>query len=96
MSFIPFLDLWFSAAGLAAESQVVIGLRMFQLATGTAPHDETIRMHTEKFTVLAEAHRVAVATTLSGHPEKALGRATRVVRRHVRANRLRLTGRKGG
>ena len=73
------------AAFLAAESQQVIALRMFKMASGgTASAREAQLMFSEKMLAAGEAAMSAAA----GKPARSIVRA---YRSKVRANRRRLT-----
>ena len=77
---------WFDTAMLMAESQEVVALRLVTLAQGGRRAErEARRMVLEKIDAAAEA-----GWSLAGgaHPETIVG----TYRRHVAANRRRLTG----
>ncbi len=81
--FAPLMKLTLDATLLTMEAQMVIGIRLTQLATGRGTLAETQLMVTEKMLAFAEAG----LTLATG------GSAQRVVsgyRKHVRANVRRL------
>jgi hypothetical protein len=81
--FAPLMKLTLDATLLTMEAQMVIGIRLTQLATGRGTLAETQLMVTEKMLAFAEAG----LTLATG------GSAQRVVsgyRKHVRANVKRL------
>jgi hypothetical protein len=78
---------WFDAAMLSIEAQQVIGLRMMRLAQGgKAAQAEASRMVTEKMA----ATMTAAATLMAGGSGEAV---VAEVRRRVRSNSRRLSGR---
>jgi hypothetical protein len=91
--FNPWLELSLNAVQMGMEAQSVIALRMLRLATGGARMEaEASRMVTEKVAAAAEAQVVAAVSALSGRsPNIVAGRALRVVRKRVRANKRRLS-----
>jgi len=89
----PWLELTFKTMALGVEAQTVIALRLMRLAAGGARgQSEARRMVAEKMTALAEAHTAATASFLTGGKHHvAAGKALNAVRKHVRANKRRLS-----
>ncbi|GGK21407.1 hypothetical protein [Salinarimonas ramus] len=88
----PWLDLWLASARLGIESQAVVGLRLFGMATGSVPaaHEAGL-MVPEKLGALADAQYVIARAALTGRGSYAAEDVVRLYRRRVRANRRRLT-----
>ncbi len=91
----PWLALTFRAFQLGLEAQSVVALRMLRLASGDAHSQaEFSRMFGEKIAAVVEAQMVAAAAVMSGHQDHVVaGKALNVFRKHVRANKRRLTRR---
>jgi len=91
----PWLDLSFKAFQLGLEAQSVIALRMMRLASGgPRAQAEARRMVTEKATATAEAQLAATTAVLSGSKDHVIaGKALKVFRKRVRANKRRLSRR---
>jgi hypothetical protein len=88
---------WIDAARFALDAQSVIALRMQRLAAGgPQATEEAQRMILEKFGALAAA-QVAGSIALASGSSLAVAsqRAAAPVRRSVRANRRRLSRRRG-
>lgn len=83
--------LGWSAFQLAVETQTVIALRMFRIATARSPGGELTRMMSEKVEAAFNAQRAATGAVAAGRPKLAASRVLGVYRRKVRANRKRLT-----
>ena len=75
------------------EAQNVIAFRMLRLAAGGARMEaEASRMVTEKIAAAAEAQAVAAVAAFGGRPPHVVAnKALRVVKKHVRANKRRLS-----
>lgn len=87
----PWGGLVSQAASLCLEAQQVIALRLAQLASGRGSHREVVRMVIEKPAAFAAAQmEAALALAHGSKGQIAAGRALRVYRRKVRANRKRL------
>lgn len=86
-----FFSLAVEAFRLGVEAQAVIGLRLFQAATGAASPEENSRMISEKVEAVGLAHQAAALAMAAGRPDVAAERAMRVYRGLARANRRRLT-----
>ena len=77
---------------LALEAQALIGLRLFQMATGSVPAlAEASRMVPEKLDALAEAQRIVALSAITGQPCTAPARVVRLYRDRVKANKTRLS-----
>lgn len=88
----PWFDLSFKAFQLGIEAQSVVTLRMLRLASGGARAEaEAGRMVSEKVVTAVEAQAVAAAAALAGHKDHVIaGKALKVWRKRVRANKRRL------
>ncbi len=86
----PWLDLWMASARLGLESQAVIGLRLFGLATGEVPAHHVGSFVTEKVTALADAQMLVARSAFNGRSNRAAEDVVRLYRRRVRANRREL------
>jgi hypothetical protein len=86
---------WIEAGRFAADVQTVIALRMLRLASGgPRAATEANRMVTEKVGAFSAAQAAAaVALTTGQSLDVAARRAAAPIKRHVRANRRRLTRR---
>lgn len=93
--FNPWLDLSFKAFQLGMESQSVIALRMMRLASGgRRSQTEASRMVSEKAAAAVEAQIQVAAGILTGQKDHVIaGKALKVIRKRVRANRRRLSRR---
>lgn len=91
----PWLTLTLNTFKLSIEAQSVIALRMLRLAAGGARGQaEAQRMVTEKAAAAAQAQIAAAAALLSGREHHvAAGRALRIYKKRVRANKRRLSRR---
>ncbi|MGJ3264236.1 MAG: hypothetical protein ACFE0R_13470 [Salinarimonas sp.] len=88
----PWFDLWLASARLGLESQAVVGLRLFGMATGAVPAArEAGLMVPEKLGALADAHYLVARAALTGRGPATAEDVVRIYRRRVRANRRRLT-----
>jgi thioredoxin-like negative regulator of GroEL len=86
------LSMSWSAFNLGLEAQAVVGLRLFQVATGNGSTAEVARMMQEKVETLFQAQQAASVAIATGRGEAAASRVLSVYRRRVRANRKRLSG----
>ena len=93
--FNPWLDLSFKAFQLGLETQSVVALRMMRLASGGArAQTEARRMVSEKAAAAVEAQVAATAAAVAGHRDHVIaGKALKVFRKRVRANKRRLSRR---
>jgi hypothetical protein len=91
----PWLALCVQAFRLGIEAQSVIALRMMRLASGGAKAKaEMSRMVIEKAAAIAEAHVAAtMAAAKGGKDHVVAGKALKVFRKRVRANKRRLARR---
>jgi len=87
----PWVVLTMRAFQLSWEAQNVIALRMLRLASGDVRGQaELNRMVVEK--IAAEAQVAAAAAMMNGHKDHVIaGKALTVYKKHVRANRRRLS-----
>lgn len=90
--FNPWLDLSFKAFQLGRS---VIALRMMRLASGgRRSQTEASRMVSEKAAAAVEAQIQVAAGILTGQKDHVIaGKALKVIRKRVRANRRRLSRR---
>ena len=93
--FNPWLDLSFKAFQLGLETQSVVALRMMRLASGGArAQTEARRMVSEKAAAAVEAQVAVTTAALAGHRDHVIaGKALKVFRKRVRANKRRLSRR---
>jgi hypothetical protein len=93
--FNPWIALSLKAVQMGVEAQWVIALRMLRLAAGGSRMEaEATRMVTEKVAAAAEAQVVAAVAAISERPQHVVANKTiRAVRKHVRANKRRLSRR---
>jgi hypothetical protein len=91
----PWFALSLKAVQMGMEAQSVIALRMLRMATGGKRAEaEAGRMVTEKVVAAAEAQAVAAVAAMGGHPQHVVaGKTLKVYKKHVRANRRRLSRR---
>jgi hypothetical protein len=89
----PWLTLSFKAFQLGIEAQSVVALRMMRLVSGGAgTRAEMGRMIQEKAAAIAEAQFAATAAAVAGNKDHVIaGKALKVFRKRVRANRRRLS-----
>lgn len=93
---VPSFQLPLDMMRLGLESQAVIGLRLFQMATGGVPFaQEMSRMIPEKMAALADAQTVAAMSIATGQPHLASQKVVRLYRSRVRKNQKRLDTAKG-
>jgi hypothetical protein len=92
-TFSPWVVLSMRAFQLSIEAQNVIALRMLRLASGDVRGQaELNRMVVEKIAAAAEAQVAAAAALMNGHKDHVIaGKALTVYKKHVRANRKRLS-----
>jgi hypothetical protein len=86
---------WMDAAEFGLDTQGVIGMRLIKIASGgPAGAAEWVAMVTEKFVAAAAAQSAGIIALASGKDmEEAAQLALAPVRRRVRANHRRLSGR---
>jgi hypothetical protein len=90
----PWLDLSFKAFQLGLEAQSVIALRMRLASGGPRAQAEARRMVIEKATATAEAQLAATTAALAGSKDHVIaGKALKVFKKRVRANKRRLSRR---
>jgi hypothetical protein len=91
----PWFSLSFKAFQLGLEAQSVVALRMMRLASGGArAQTEVGRMVSEKAVAAVEAQVGATAAALAGHKDHVIaGKALKIFRKRVRANKRRLSRR---
>ena len=88
----PGCKLSFDALRLGCEAYSLIGLRLFEMATGGVPAgSEALRMIPEKIMALVDAQILIVASLLSGRPDLAPAKVVALYRERVSANEQRLT-----
>ena len=88
----PVAKLSFDALRLACEAYSLIGLRLFEMATGGVPAGpEALRMIPEKMAALADAQILIAASLLSGRPDLAPAGVVAMYRDRVSDNEQRLT-----
>ena len=94
---IPFhLDssekLFFNTFRLGCEAHSLMGLRLFEMATGGVPAlPEALRMIPEKIAAFADAQMVVATSVLAGRPDLAPAEVVALYRERVSANEQRLT-----
>jgi hypothetical protein len=91
--FNPWLDWSIKAFEFGLDAQRVVALRMMRLAGGgSVGQAELNRMVVEKIAALAEAQATATTAFMNGHKDHVVAdKVLRVYRKHVRANRRRLS-----
>jgi hypothetical protein len=91
--FNPWVVLSMRAFQLSLEAQSVVALRMLRFASGDVRGQaELNRMVVEKIAAAAEAQVAAAAALMNGHKDHVIaGKALAVYKKHVRANRRRLS-----
>ena len=89
----PWLALSFKVFQLGIEAQSVVALRMMRLASGGAgTQAEMGRMMGEKAAAVTEAQFAAATAAVAGSKDHVIaGKALKVFRKRVRANRRRLS-----
>jgi hypothetical protein len=89
----PWLALTLNTMRLGFEAQNVIALRMARLASGgTRGQVEARRMIAEKVAAMTEAQTAAFSAVIAGRKDVAVaGKVLRVYKKHIRANRRRLS-----
>ncbi len=77
---------------LGCEAYSLIGLRLFEMATGGVPAlPEALWMVPEKIIALIDAQILIATSVMSGRPDLALGRVVALYRERVSGNEQRLT-----
>ena len=95
----PWLVLSFKAFQLGLDAQSVVALRMLRFASGgpSRMQNEASRMISEKAAAIIEAQITAAAAAMTGHKDHVIaGKALKVFRKRVRANKRRLSRRRSG
>lgn len=88
----PMAKLSLDTLRLGCEAYSLIGLRLFEMATGGVPAvSEALRMVPEKIMALADAQILIAASILSGRPDLAPAQVVALYRDRVSANEQRLT-----
>ena len=91
-SMSPLAKLSLDTLRLGCEAYSLIGLRLFEMATGGVPAvSEALRMVPEKIMALADAQILIAASILSGRPDLAPAQVVALYRDRVSANEQRLT-----
>ena len=91
-SMSPLAKLSLDTLRLGCEAYSLIGLRLFEMATGGVPAmSEALRMVPEKMIALADAQILIAASILSGRPDLAPAQVVALYRDRVSANEQRLT-----
>ena len=94
--FNAWFEVLFQTVQLGLEAQNVIALRMMRLAGGgPAGIAEARLMIDDKMAALGEAQLAAAATMLAGDSHNVAAKVLRVFKKRVRANRTRLSRRRG-
>jgi hypothetical protein len=93
--FNPWLELSVEAFWLGVDAQNVVALRLLRVASGgPRAQTELNRMVTEKIAAIAEAQGAATTAFMSGSKDHATaGKVLNVFKKHVRANKRRLSRR---
>jgi hypothetical protein len=91
----PWLALSFKTFQLCVDAQSVIALRMLRLASGSAgAQAEMGRMAIEKAAAVTEVQVAATAAVMAGQKDHVVaGKALKVFKKRVRANKRRLSPR---
>ena len=88
----PIVKLVFDTLRLGCEAYSLIGLRLFEMATGGVPAGpEALRMIPEKIMVLVDAQILIVTSVMSGRPDLARAQVVALYRERVSDNEQRLT-----
>ena len=88
----PLVKLSFDAFRLGSEAYSLIGLRLFEMATGGVPAvSEALRMIPEKIMALVDAQILIAASVMSGRPDLAPAQVVALYRERVSDNEQRLT-----
>ena len=92
LSMNPAAKLSFDTFRLGCEAHSLMGLRLFEMATGGLPAlPEALRMIPEKMAALADAQILIAASLLSGRPDLAPAGVVAMYRDRVSDNEQRLT-----
>jgi len=88
----PLVKLSFDTLRLSCETYSLIGLRLFEMATGGVPAGpEALRMIPEKILALVDAQILIVTSVISGRPDLAPAQVVALYRERVSDNEQRLT-----
>jgi len=88
----PVAKLSFDTLHLACEAYSLIGLRLFEMATGGVPAvSEALRMVPEKIMALTDAQVIVAVSLISGRPDLAPVEVVALYRERVSANEQRRT-----
>ena len=92
LSMNPLVKLSFDTLRLGCETYSLIGLRLFEMATGGVPAvSEALRMVPEKIMALVDAQILITASVMSGRPDLAPAQVVALYRERVSDNEQRLT-----
>ena len=92
LSMNPIAKLSFDTFCLGCEAYGLIGLRLFEMATGGVPAGpEALRMIPEKIMALADAQILIATSIMSGRPDLAPAQVVALYRERVSDNEQRLT-----
>ncbi len=92
LSMNPGVKLSFDILRLSYETYSLIGLRLFEMATGGVPAGpEALRMVPEKIMALVDAQILIAASIISGRPDLAPAQVVALYRERVSDNEQRLT-----
>ena len=92
LSMNPVAKLSFDTLRLGCEAYSLIGLRLFEMATGGVPAvSEALRMVPEKIMALTDAQVIVAVSLISGRPDLAPVEVVALYRERVSANEQRLT-----
>ena len=88
----PAAKLSFDTFRLGCEAHSLMGLRLFEMATGGVPAlPEALRMVPEKIMALTDAQVIVAVSLISGRPDLAPVEVVALYRERVSANEQRLT-----
>ena len=91
VSLNPVARLYFDTLRLGCEAYSLIGLRLFEMATGGVPAvSEALRMVPEKIAALVDAQILIATSVLSGRPDLAPAQVIALYRDRVSDNEQRL------
>jgi len=88
----PVARLSFDTVRLGCEAYSLIGLRLFEMATGGVPAmSEALRMVPEKIMALVDAQIIVASSVMSGRPDLAPAAVVALYCERVSDNQQRLT-----
>jgi len=92
LSMNPIAKLSFDTFRLGCEANSLIGLRLFEMASGGVPAGpEALRMIPEKITALVDAQILVLTSVMAGRPDLAPAQVVTLYRDRVSDNEQRLT-----